>query len=511
MSDAVIDRFAARFRLPADPAAAAERRAAVEGPLSTLIDEHLDAALARLDTGSEIVLVRRLAAPIRLGRGVTSWQAGVLWGEAIAAALERRLREPAAGEILRFARRLDALVAFVEAALAEEPGRDWAWRQLGFLSPASTPASATDRKLAIPSALTGEPELLAPALRRLASRGCLPELAQALEAEPIDGLVAAAAAAIGIALERGEAEPGLAWIPEEDSLPAAASTRAGQAFAQAIRLAAGASASWARLAALVLEAHRLMIGRVELETLAAKWLAFAQASPSPRTEPRRRSPARDDGRAAAAPPEARDIGAAPAGGVHADAPPRGMPDPEPGPERRPSRASRAAAADTDGSRRPGPSPAWTAFGGLMLLAPTVVESGAADALFDVDEEEVLRGRLHALALRLHEGLTPNDPAVLAFAGLRQFDEPPPEAAEPLIVQAAADAIAAHLAERLPEWAGPGLVARVVERPATILAEPGWIEVRFDLADVSPEIRRAGLDLDPGYLPWLGLVLKYRYD
>ena len=72
-------------------------------------------------------------------------------------------------------------------------------------------------------------------------------------------------------------------------------------------------------------------------------------------------------------------------------------------------------------------------------------------------------------------------------------------------------ITGTLAERLPEWAGPGLVERVAQRPATIVVEPGWIEVRLCLRDISVELRRAALDLDPGYLPWLGLVLRYRYD
>ena len=52
---------------------------------------------------------------------------------------------------------------------------------------------------------------------------------------------------------------------------------------------------------------------------------------------------------------------------------------------------------------------------------------------------------------------------------------------------------------------------VCHRRAEIVADPGWIELRFSLDDVSTELRRAGLDLDPGYVTWLGFVLKFTYE
>ena len=44
---------------------------------------------------------------------------------------------------------------------------------------------------------------------------------------------------------------------------------------------------------------------------------------------------------------------------------------------------------------------------------------------------------------------------------------------------------------------------VCRRRGEIVADPGWIEVRLPLDEVSVEVRRAGLDLDPGWIPWLG--------
>jgi hypothetical protein len=52
---------------------------------------------------------------------------------------------------------------------------------------------------------------------------------------------------------------------------------------------------------------------------------------------------------------------------------------------------------------------------------------------------------------------------------------------------------------------------VCRRHAEILAEPGWIDVKLALDEVSTDIRRAGLDLNPGYIPWLGIVVRFVYD
>jgi hypothetical protein len=44
----------------------------------------------------------------------------------------------------------------------------------------------------------------------------------------------------------------------------------------------------------------------------------------------------------------------------------------------------------------------------------------------------------------------------------------------------------------------------------VTGSPGWLEVRLPLATVDLTIRRAGLDIDPGWLPWLGAVVRYVY-
>ena len=69
-------------------------------------------------------------------------------------------------------------------------------------------------------------------------------------------------------------------------------------------------------------------------------------------------------------------------------------------------------------------------------------------------------------------------------------------------------------KRLSDWRDEpraSLLEFVCRRRAEVVADPGWFEVRLSLDEVTTEIRRAGLDLDPGYLRWLGAVVKFVYE
>jgi hypothetical protein len=497
MVEAVLQRFETRYGLPRDPARAASRRARIDGALAAMTDEHLEVALARLGLADELVCVRDLTAPIRLKRGETGWQAALAWSEAIAAALEARLRDGPGAGLVRFRRREDAAAALVRAALQDDDRRDWVWRQLGFLpGGAGTPCSAGERVEAAAAAIAAEPARAAVILHRLAGSGWLAALAREVEPWTADHLTAAVAEGAGLVVAADGAERGAIAGP-----PPMARQAVGRAFVAAIRAApAEARRAWARLAAMVLEAPRLAAGRAGIEALAARWL---HAADQPVVRAADRAQAGEQvGEAAAfhparsSPPPSSEP---PVGAVVNEADRRGV-----------SASSEDAAA-------PGatePDAVWTAFGGLLLLLPAVAESGAGEALFDVEEDDPLRGRLHALALELAGAEAgAGDPAVLAFAGL------PPTATVPVAdegaeaVARARDMIIDHLRERLPGWAeedDAALLARIVARPAFIAFEPGWIEVRFDIDAIDLDLRRAGLDLDPDFLPWLGLVLKYRY-
>jgi hypothetical protein len=130
----------------------------------------------------------------------------------------------------------------------------------------------------------------------------------------------------------------------------------------------------------------------------------------------------------------------------------------------------------------------------------------------------LRWCLHRLALALAP-VGADDPAALAFAGLSpaapppSLDAPPPSAAEDELTTVLRGRVAARLRRALDagDESPDAVLARICHRPALIVADPGWIEVHYPLAVVSTEVRRAGLDLDPDWLPWLGVVVKLRYQ
>jgi hypothetical protein len=54
------------------------------------------------------------------------------------------------------------------------------------------------------------------------------------------------------------------------------------------------------------------------------------------------------------------------------------------------------------------------------------------------------------------------------------------------------------------------LAEVTLRSGLLHSTATHLEVGFDLNQVDLRIRWAGLDLDPGWLPWLGRVVSFRY-
>lgn len=131
----------------------------------------------------------------------------------------------------------------------------------------------------------------------------------------------------------------------------------------------------------------------------------------------------------------------------------------------------------------------------------------------------LRWTLKQMALQLLP-LGLDDPVLWAFAGLAPpgVDAPLNEDEDPVPAEAAEIAVLTnrlltHLRDRLDEPALPRerLLDVVCRRDADIFFDPGWIELRFKAEAASTAIRRSGLDRDPGWLPWLGTVVKFAYD
>jgi hypothetical protein len=67
-----------------------------------------------------------------------------------------------------------------------------------------------------------------------------------------------------------------------------------------------------------------------------------------------------------------------------------------------------------------------------------------------------------------------------------------------------------LAKYLRRAAGIGL-RRLVHRRGLVVATATHVDVTFPGDVIELPVRRAGLDLDPGWVPWLGRVVAYHYD
>lgn len=166
--------------------------------------------------------------------------------------------------------------------------------------------------------------------------------------------------------------------------------------------------------------------------------------------------------------------------------------------------------------------AFSEWGGLLFLLHLIPATELLIQLDKLREElklppDINRRVLWQIATQ-HFKIPASDPAVRAFCGgwqpeARQLDEfgyvALPTVLE-LLVSDAACVLKKLLAEHLANY--PELsFDRVCQRYAHIQFEPGWIEVMMPLDQVDARLRRVALDLDPGWLAWLGCVVRFVYE
>lgn len=173
----------------------------------------------------------------------------------------------------------------------------------------------------------------------------------------------------------------------------------------------------------------------------------------------------------------------------------------------------------DGSAGAGSAPttSWAGLTFLLNAAPDI-QLPARLVAQDCCADRPIWWVMHALAGMLCEA-PEDDPGRLALAGAgswRQADlrrMPPPDPAERAVLSDIALAWGTALVARLGGSPGPVRreVTRVAHRPGRVVAVPGWIELHLPLDGVDLDIRRAGLDTDPGWIPWLGAVVRHVYE
>lgn len=166
---------------------------------------------------------------------------------------------------------------------------------------------------------------------------------------------------------------------------------------------------------------------------------------------------------------------------------------------------------------PSPESPWGAWGWLDLLARGILRDS-----WDVEASDPIWRLLAVLDHRATTMLL-GDPLEPAVARVAQGSLPPTQSRRRLPSSAAAIvpegghrlaeqavAVAAEQLCDLLDCDSPSLVQRLMHRRAVVVASGASLDVRFALADARLDVRMAGLDADPGWIPVFGRVVRFHY-
>lgn len=165
------------------------------------------------------------------------------------------------------------------------------------------------------------------------------------------------------------------------------------------------------------------------------------------------------------------------------------------------------------SHRPEGVPIYTPYAGFWFLIPLLVRAGFTRAVQDHPvwiDAQIPWQLLCSLAERL--SIPPDDPVSV---WLSDNEAGVSESAKGHTTASSEDeGIAAAWRKAMRRWcrvqARLGLV-NLVRRPGWVSLSKTHVEVWMPLSEIDLRIRRAGLDIDPGWVPWLGQVIRFRYD
>ena len=526
-----VGRLHARYRIARGDE---QTRARLDRLLSAVAGEGLEAALVRLGfSPDEEICIRSVRAPVRLRLAMSDDALCADWSSALVAAIEAAAAD-GDRDVVRYPSRTHAVNDLVVSVARADYERAWAWRRLGFWRIGDEPSREAAAE-AVVEALCSDGARIVPALVATSRARALAQLLALLAERQWTQLAATALRAAGAAPDLTQVSLALTGGPTEldntdasDRLATASALVSPPPEGRFVDLAAKVlRRSAIAKAAVESRAEQLRVPAIASSVAVLALLeddpaAVAGSAPRARAVVARVAASlRDTPSAAAEPPaeagapDQSEVGTLPAapGSVHrptsngsSSGDPANVFDPAGG-EETTSEETQAEAARRFSTR----------FGGLLFLLRLVAELDVPGRPPEPLAERRFRWVLHQLALAL-QPLEADDPAALAFAGLPPDAELPTKGEEPpseeerLAVERIRDAIVELLRDELGELHRPPdeLVDFVCRRRAEVLGDPGWIEFRFALDDVSIELRRAGLDLDLGYVPWLGTVVRFVY-
>lgn len=434
---------------------------------AALADADGDALCAGLTGADEWLLIRRLPLTMRWRADAPDAEVGRHWHQSLRQALEQASAQSGStdhADIIRYASRRAALADLLYRSALGDCRRQWAWQRMGLLSRSGLSAAVA---LAEATALLlREPELIWPVLHRLlaaeTATAALTALLHALPATSWQALLLAcprtAPYAEIIAVAHGSATL---------DLPA------GGAAATLLRWAAARPHFAARhVNPLTILIAALAWPMTPRGSSVAHARAAALVARLGSISGKRAAPAVDAGviTVPAAKQEENELPSLPALPEQVDW--------------RPTRC-----------------------GGALFWLGRVPAAELLAWLESIGQPNALPLLLRAIAAAL--GVPADDAAMTAFCGGEV-----PHQDMPAALQAHAVALVAGwrawLDQQAPDLPPPRMTA-VCQRSGRLRLEPGWIELHLPMDSADTRLRRLGLDLDPGWLPWLGCVVRIVYD
>jgi hypothetical protein len=483
--------------------------------------------VGRVVSDEEWLLIRHLPLHLRWRPDVAASEVGHVWLQALQQAVEQAASEQDPHNVLRYRVWRHGLADLLYRSALGEVDRQWAWQRMGLIQGDGLPAAEALQQGAC--ALLDKPDLIWPVLHHCLqaeshtgaftalARGVPPSIwVQCLHAAPQSKgwiRVLPAARASGLVDEAPRASIGAGSYDH-----AAAHEAAPERFdASAIEMSEHARAllHWARrhpqqaehlgdtltvwLAALAWRDPG--DGAVASRRLAASRQAWQQVVHAAVAAPLRQSSRGKPGTTAAVDKADELSRLTP---TRIDTEPSGEPQRAPHDEPDNGLPEAPALPDPDHS-------VITAWAGALfflrlLAAPDVLSTLHAQAGHKAGEPADTAALVQAVAMAMH--VPADDPVMSVMTAGEPLKDIAP------ITQAAANRLVSQWAqwldETLPDAPEPR-VQWVCHRPGRLQIEPGWIELHLDMDQIDTRLRRIGLDLDPGWVPFIGAVVRICYD
>lgn len=158
---------------------------------------------------------------------------------------------------------------------------------------------------------------------------------------------------------------------------------------------------------------------------------------------------------------------------------------------------------------------YTPYAGFLFLIPLLARAGLSRAVQDHPEwvdAHVPWRVLRSIAERL--SIPEDDPVYLWLSDGERGGSEQVQREHGEFVAKEVEAIVAQWRQAMRSWCRLQThlgLANLVRRPGWMSYSQTHVEVWMPLSDIDLRIRRAGLDIDPGWVPWLGQVIRFHYD